>query len=292
MLELYCELLIARSQLLETNFTNPTTIADTASSAALSKNRAKSSPSTLLPPPAIHDPGLDEAIRSLIFAAPRTDIKELMQVRALLLEKFGKEIGFQAMDGIGVAERVLKKLRVETPATSLVDAYLGEIARTYGISWEEDDDDDDEEDCSGSKEGSVSTENLVRKSKVPSEIIREPRDVDEQGRIYCATSPPCGAVTDNPSPLHIHPPSPSTENAHPRLKMPVAPGIQSREGKLAKRSKGHWRNVDGEVEEKGRDMKTETRERKGDVDSNIYSEAEGSVPDVDELARRFSELKR
>lgn len=95
------------------------------------------------------DPGLDEAIRSIIFAAPRTEIKELMQVRQSLLEKFGKEVGQQAMEGIGVAERVLKKLKMDTPTKNLVDAYLKEIARTYGISWpiNSESEDDDESSC-------------------------------------------------------------------------------------------------------------------------------------------------
>src|SRR5512142_1604906 len=50
-LELYCELLIARAGLLD-------------------------SP--------VCDPGLEEAVKSLIYAAPKTEIKELQQVRVLL----------------------------------------------------------------------------------------------------------------------------------------------------------------------------------------------------------------
>ena len=68
-LELYCELLLARSQLLDP----PST---------------PSSPANSIP----LDPALEEAVRSIIYAAPRTDIKELHAVRALLVEKFGKDV--------------------------------------------------------------------------------------------------------------------------------------------------------------------------------------------------------
>ena len=34
-----------------------------------------------------------------------------------------------------LATQVMRKLVIETPAPSLVDAYLGEIAKGYGIEW-------------------------------------------------------------------------------------------------------------------------------------------------------------
>src|SRR5438874_12258790 len=88
-LELYCELLLARVGLLD----------------------AKEC-----------DPGLEEAVKSIIYAAPRTDVKELQQARALLVEKFGKEFALQAVENSDgkVEERVLKQLRVEPPPEPLV----------------------------------------------------------------------------------------------------------------------------------------------------------------------------
>ncbi|KAF4635983.1 hypothetical protein G7Y89_g2113 [Cudoniella acicularis] len=103
-LELYCELLLARTGLME----GPTC-----------------------------DPGLEEAVKSLIYAAPRTDVKELQTVRMLLMEKYGKEFAVAAMENSDekVAEKVLKKLTVTPPAQELVNGYLEEIARTYGVDW-------------------------------------------------------------------------------------------------------------------------------------------------------------
>ena len=103
-LELYCELLIARIGLLE----------------------AKEC-----------DPGLEEAVKSIIYAAPRTDVKELQQCRQLLVEKFGKEFAMAAVENSDgkISERVVRKLRIQPPSQELVTLYLKEIANTYDIDW-------------------------------------------------------------------------------------------------------------------------------------------------------------
>ncbi|KAK9375753.1 regulator of Vps4 activity in the MVB pathway-domain-containing protein [Lipomyces chichibuensis] len=104
-LELYCELLLARIGLLE--------------------QRREC------------DPGLEEPVKSIIYAAGRTDVKELLQVRDVLIAKFGKEFARDALENpaTSVAPRVYKKLTIEPPSTELVTAYLEEIARTYRIPW-------------------------------------------------------------------------------------------------------------------------------------------------------------
>ena len=85
MLELYCELVLARSQLLEPA-TSP---------------YSSPQPHNAIP----LDPALEEAVRSLIYAAPRTEVKELHAARALLVEKFGKDVALASMEGEGVADR-------------------------------------------------------------------------------------------------------------------------------------------------------------------------------------------
>ncbi|KAA8624559.1 Ist1 domain containing protein [Pyrenophora tritici-repentis] len=198
-LELYCELLLARSQLLESQVS--------------SSNTTTSATSGML------DPALEEAVRSIIYAAPRTEIKELHTVRALLVEKFGKEVALASMEGEGVAERVVKKLRVETPKEELVEAYMAEIAKFYGKSKKE----------------------------------------EEREALAKATTP---KKLGPQSPLRVVPPSPSTDNVAPRLKLPG-----SAAAKIAKTEA--------------------TKKPPAKKEDGL-----GKIPDVDELARRFAELKR
>ncbi|KAG8762365.1 hypothetical protein FRC12_009083 [Ceratobasidium sp. 428] len=106
LLELYCELLIARFGLLDMNTREP-------------------------------DPGVKEGVCSIIHAAPRTELKELHVLREMLMSKYGREYAIGVMENKDncVSERVMKKLQIATPSTALVDAYLGEIAKGYGIDW-------------------------------------------------------------------------------------------------------------------------------------------------------------
>lgn len=106
LLELYCELLIARFGLVELNTREP-------------------------------DTAVSEGICSIIYAAPRTELKELHVVRDLLMHKYGREFSAAVMenrDGC-VSERVMKKLTNDMPSAGLVEAYLTEIAKGYGVQW-------------------------------------------------------------------------------------------------------------------------------------------------------------
>ncbi|KAH0537717.1 hypothetical protein FGG08_005524 [Glutinoglossum americanum] len=238
-LELYCELLLARIGLLE----------------------AKEC-----------DPGLEEAIKSIIYAAPRTDVRELQQARALLVEKFGKEFALQAVensDGM-VAERVLKKLRVEPPPQTLVTEYLREIARTYSVDWpkgektqpetpQQGEDDDDDENPSGGQaikdlEAPLSTEELSRATP--------PRDLGPK------------------LPIRMTPPSPSTDNVRPVIKLPgvpdTKPSAKAREDKPPPYSDAKSRADNGD----------------GGRSGSKKMVVPGKIPDVDELAKRFAALKK
>ncbi|PPR06144.1 hypothetical protein CVT26_005366 [Gymnopilus dilepis] len=106
LLELYCELLVARFGLLDQNTREP-------------------------------DPGVAEGVCSIIHAAPRTELKELHILRDILMHKYGRDFSLSVMenrDGC-VSPRVMSKLTVGTPAPALVDAYLREIAKAYGVPW-------------------------------------------------------------------------------------------------------------------------------------------------------------
>ncbi|KAF3935971.1 hypothetical protein ABW19_dt0208947 [Dactylella cylindrospora] len=180
-LELYCELLLARIGLMEAKEV---------------------------------DPGLEEAIQSIIYAAPRTDVKELQQVRNLLVEKYGKEFALVAMENLDgkVADRVSKKLKVEPPSQELVELYLQEIAKTYHVQYpplkpgdhveaeeEEDDDDDDDQPGSGA-------------------LLEEPLVVAEEELSHA--TPPRKINLGPKSPIVIAPASPTSENVRPQVKLP------------------------------------------------------------------------
>ena len=232
-LELYCELLLARIGLLE----------------------AKDC-----------DPGLEEAVKSVIYAAPRTEIKELQQARQLLVEKYGKDFALQAMENSDgkVAERVVKKLEVKPPDPVLVNLYLKEIAKTYGVAWPKKDPvpegegEDDEDDNSPSGGQAV-------------KLAEEPLATTELSQ---ATPP---RSLGPRSPISIAPPSPSTENASPKIKLPGPPEL-----KPGPKMSGLKKST-----------VTEAKSTTSTVDSGAKANAPpGKVPDVDELARRFAALKR
>ncbi|GAB1319076.1 Vacuolar protein sorting-associated protein ist1 [Madurella fahalii] len=237
MLELYCELLLARAGLLE------------------------SSPQC--------DPGLEEAVKSIIYAAPKTEIKELQQVRQLLAEKFGKEFVLAAMENADgkVSPGVVKKLSVTPPREELVQGYLEEIAKAYGVNWPRraeglgeppnfmDGDDDEENPSGGQKQKNLEAPLLGEEAEAEAEVREE---------LSKATPP----RTFGPaSPLHVNPPSPSTENIHPKVT------LNRVELTPTKKTTGTGPNAGKKPAEK-----------KGSI-------ADG-IPDVDELAKRFAALKR
>jgi len=230
-LELYCELLLARTGLME---------AQTC------------------------DPGLEEAVKSLIYAAPRTDVKELQQVRNLLVDKYGKEFALEAIENSDqkVSEKVLKKLTVTPPAQELVNGYLEEIARTYGVDWpkkpkeelgeppEYVDDDDDENPSGGQAQKNLEAPLAADGGKA----------VEEREALSKATPPRNFGPT---SPLRVNPPSPSTDNLHPRVK--------------------------GTLDLKPTKKMVESGAGKGTQSKGPVG---GTIPDVDELAKRFAALKK
>ncbi|KAL2060892.1 hypothetical protein VTL71DRAFT_8944 [Oculimacula yallundae] len=228
-LELYCELLLARTGLME---------AQTC------------------------DPGLEEAVKSLIYAAPRTDVKELQQVRNLLVEKYGKEFAIEALENSDekVSEKVLKKLTVTPPPQELVNGYLEEIARTYGVDWPKrpkeelgeppeyvDDDDEDENPSGGQAQKNLET-------PLPTDGGRASEELSK-------ATPPRNFGPS--SPLRVNPPSPSTDNLRPRVKG----------------------TLDLKPTKKMQDVGTgKGTQSKGPVG--------GTIPDVDELSKRFAALKK
>ncbi|KAF5019608.1 hypothetical protein F66182_8374, partial [Fusarium sp. NRRL 66182] len=201
------------------------------------------------------DPGLEEAIQSLIYAAPKTEIKELGTVRTLLAEKYGKEYVLAATENAEgkVNDKVVKKLSVTPPREELVVGYLEEIARAYGVDWPKranvspppellDDDDEeanDDDKPSGGQKQKVLETPLTADTKDP--VLNTP-----------VKKLSGGGPT---SPLTVTPPRMTTDNIHPKVTL-------------------------GSVELKP----SKKAERK--------SEPDGSVPDLGDLERRFAALKK
>jgi vacuolar protein sorting-associated protein IST1 len=160
LLELYCELLLARAGLLEGSTC---------------------------------DPGLEEAIKSIIYAAPKTEIKELLVVRSLLADKYGKEFVLAAMENTDgkVNEKVIKKLSVEPPRQEpdLLDEY-----------------DADNDDPSGGQAQKAREEPLAT----------DPQAAKGAEHLSKAT-PPCGQPGGPKSPLTVTPPRMTTDNVHPKV---------------------------------------------------------------------------
>jgi vacuolar protein sorting-associated protein IST1 len=81
---------------------------------------------------------MHEAVCTLIWAANKTEVSELMEVKKQFTYKYGKQFTERAMknhDGC-VNERVLHKLSVQPPNAYLVVNYMSEIAKQFSVEWE------------------------------------------------------------------------------------------------------------------------------------------------------------
>jgi len=123
-LELYCELLLARVSIL-------TSIKDEVD---LLTNH-------------IED-GINEAVRALVYASLHaSEVKELGQLRDLLTFKFGQDfLKVILEEKVGVPDKVLKKCSPNLPPEDLVVLYLKEISRTYDTPYSQLTDDEEEEE--------------------------------------------------------------------------------------------------------------------------------------------------
>jgi len=88
------------------------------------------------------DAGLEEAISSLIWATPRlqSDVQEFKAVSEEFSRKYGKEFAqaCRANSLSNVSEKVMHKLGVQAPPKALVERYMVEIAKTYNVPFDPD----------------------------------------------------------------------------------------------------------------------------------------------------------
>ena len=262
-LELYAELLLARAGLLDVRDKN---IKD----GIITKNKDGGYDES--------ETGLEEAAAAMIYCAPRMprDIREIGTVRAMLIERFGKEFAVRANENTDnvVPGRVTEKLRVDPPKRELVEAYLEEIARAYGVEWprgkrdaemedlnrEVDDEDEDEDGVGGgAKEAPIPADGSTTTSQARTPRPNKKLDL---GNLQSATPPSSLEPGGAKSPISVAPPSARTDNPSPKVRLPG--GAEAKKETPAQRAK---------------------KDVKRDV-------VEGKVPTVDDLAKRFSALKR
>ncbi|KAJ2801955.1 Vacuolar protein sorting-associated protein ist1 [Coemansia helicoidea] len=111
------------------------------------------------------DPGLCEAVSSVIYASSRIEARELPRIRDLLAAKYGKDVVMGAADNADghVNAKLLQKLSVTPPSQALVGLYLKEIAAAYRVDWRPDGDSDDDKPSGGLREpaGAVPAEPML-----------------------------------------------------------------------------------------------------------------------------------
>ncbi|KEY79653.1 hypothetical protein domain protein [Aspergillus fumigatus] len=209
MVELYCELLLARVNVLDQL--------------------------------AYIDAALDEAAAVIFYAWPRFphDVRELTMLRGMLAERWGKEFMTLAQDNklvdVRVPEWLVKGLRVKPPAQELVESYLREIAKAYGSSWGAQAQSQSQSQ-SESELGEAPREFVGDRpgdtdqpgdgdgdAAVPSTPTRpvnmaEARRASETSELNKAT-PPRGFQSVK-SPVSVAPPGPRSDNPNPRVKVP------------------------------------------------------------------------
>jgi len=193
-------------------------------------------------------------VKTIIYAAPRSESKELQevwtrnssltQVRNLLAMRFGHAFAQTAIDNTDnkVSPRVLSKLGVEPPSPTLVTRYLREIARTYNVDWGHDSGDE-----SGGDDGGI------RALEPPLEAELSTGDSTRR------------------EPIAMAPPSPTSENLHPSIKLPpeTLPRKPEAKPQLPKPPKTS-------------DSKT----------SDNIADGVPKAPSLDELMSRFEALKK
>ncbi|KAH9492300.1 Vacuolar protein sorting-associated protein ist1 [Bulinus truncatus] len=85
------------------------------------------------------DPGLEEAIASIIWATPRlqSDVQELKFVTEEFARKYSPDFAqaCRANSLSNVNEKIMHKLSVQAPPKSLVERYMVEIAKTYNVPF-------------------------------------------------------------------------------------------------------------------------------------------------------------
>ncbi|ETS05525.1 hypothetical protein M419DRAFT_122103, partial [Trichoderma reesei RUT C-30] len=177
----------------------------------------------------------------------------------------GKEFVLAAMENADgkVNEKVVKKLSVEAPRKELVQGYLEEIAKAYGVDWPkrervmssppppdliDGDDLEDDKDGGDHSGGGGGGGGQAHKNGSNRALTAAERKLSLSEQQMDRATPPSAKLGEPKSPLMVTPPRMTTDNVHPKVMM-------------------------GSVELKSKkDDVEETRKKK--------AEPEGSIPDI------------
>lgn len=215
------------------------------------------------------DPAIDEAAAVVFYAWPRFphDVRELNIVRTMLADRYGKDFMALAQENkvehVKVPERVAKSLRVRPPTQDLVELYLKEIAKAYGITWGE----GQQEDLGNAPEFVDDRPSTPHDQQSdggngdsPEDKTRRASDTNELNK----ATPPRRPVQSGKSPVSVAPPGPRTDNPNPRVKVPRPSSSEDLNNTASKSTS----------------------------DTSKANEDPNRIPEVDELSRRFAELRR
>lgn len=212
------------------------------------------------------DTALDEAAVVVFYAWNRFphEVREFTMLRTMLDERYGKEFRILAtenkVEGVSVPDRLLKSLRVRPPGQDLVESYLREIAKAYGVEWH---------GLEGTEElgsapefvddvpGDGDEAELPQTPGKQEPSFSEARRASEPSELNKAT-PPRGLAAGR-SPVSVAPPAPRTDNPNPRVKVP------------------------------GSEDKDDANNGAG---TGAPKKSNNGIPELDELTRRFADLKR
>ncbi|ANB11166.1 Ist1p [Sugiyamaella lignohabitans] len=170
------------------------------------------------------DPGLEEAVKTIIYSAQRTEVKELHQIREIFVHKFGKDFAQDSIDNLSnsIPEKVTKRLSTVPPSEELVTLYLAEIARAYHVPFSglqlegEDITEHDESGDEGPPSGRVPEEALSTGGSQTARVkVRRLSQVD---KLPNPSAPK--------SPVSVSTPAPTTDNPHPVLRVSTSGASQ------------------------------------------------------------------
>ncbi|KAI5953165.1 IST1 [Candida jiufengensis] len=174
-LELYCELLLTRINLILERST-------------LDKN-------------------LIESISSIIYSANFTELKELQTIKDIFILKYGSEFGKECLENSEqtVPDKIVRKCIIDAPSEELVNMYLVEIALAYSVPYsglknlklddddEKDDNDNDNNENGGTKEAikedpltELNDKPSVAASKKPVDPVKPKDDFEDIAKRFAA----------------------------------------------------------------------------------------------------------